>query len=346
MKHTHKVMFAWWETWGHVMPLVSLATYLREEGEYEFIWLWQRNSLEEEMAEVHNIQFKSISAWKIRRYFDIRNFYEPLKNLTGIIESIIHILRFKPDYIFSKGWFVALPVCIAGWILRKPIYIHESDSIMGSSNKLSSCFAQKIFYTFPWKYIDNIKHIHCWPIMHPEMIDHVTSMEMEENDRLKILVIAGIQWSTKIFQALLDILKDCKDVDFHIILWNKNLHFRQKFLPFPNVELYDFLKPAKLWNLMQTCDIAITRGSSTLWELMYFGIHCIVIPFKATWWDHQSSNAQYFHTKYGFDVLDEEKELSLKIFRKIQKYKDTRKSNLNLEGFFDGLHAIEKELKQ
>lgn len=345
MEHTIKIMLAWGGTWGHAIPIISLVSYLRDEWKYQFLWLWERDSLEEELAELHLIDFKSISAGRIRRYFDIRNFYEPFKNLTGICESIYHIIRFRPDFIFSKGWFVALPVCIAAWILRKPVFIHESDSIIWLSNKLCSRFANRIFYTFPWEYIDNIKHIHSGPIMHPDMIEWLSSMQVQENERLKVLIIAGSQWSTIIFDALLGILKDCNDIDFHIILWEKNLHFRERFQKFPHVTSYDFLKPLKLWKLMQSSDIAITRWSSTLWELMHFGIHSIIVPLKATGWNHQTHNGQYFKEKYGFDLLDEESELSLEIFRKLQAYKDTRKSDLHLEWYFDGIQTIEKYLK-
>ena len=84
------------------MPFVSLFNYLQEEDTYQFLWLGERNSMEEEMAEIYHIPFKEISAGKIRRYFDWRNFYEPLKNLTGIAESLFHIIRNKGDIIFSK----------------------------------------------------------------------------------------------------------------------------------------------------------------------------------------------------------------------------------------------------
>jgi UDP-N-acetylglucosamine:LPS N-acetylglucosamine transferase len=43
-----------------------------------------------------------IPAGKIRRYFDLRNIYEPFKNLTGIFFGIYYIIKYKIDIIFSK----------------------------------------------------------------------------------------------------------------------------------------------------------------------------------------------------------------------------------------------------
>ena len=47
----------------------------------------------------------------------------------------------KPTAIFSKGGYVSLPIAIAGWIIRIPIYLHESDSIPGLANKIVGRFA-------------------------------------------------------------------------------------------------------------------------------------------------------------------------------------------------------------
>lgn len=76
---------------------------LKDGNTIDFLWLGERNSFEEETAERYNIPFVDISAGKIRRYWDIRNFYEPLKNLSGIMQALWTIWRYKPDYIFSKG---------------------------------------------------------------------------------------------------------------------------------------------------------------------------------------------------------------------------------------------------
>jgi len=138
-----------WSTWWHIFPLLSVFNYLKEEKKYDFFWVWELDSLEEETARKNKIPFIDIPAWKIRRYYDVRNFYEPLKNLSWIAFGIYYILKNKIDIIFSKWWYVALPLCIAAFILRKKIYIHESDTVSWIANKLIWKIATKVFYTFP-----------------------------------------------------------------------------------------------------------------------------------------------------------------------------------------------------
>lgn len=340
-------------TGWHIVPLVSLYNYLQEsqkekesDSKYNFIWIGERDSLEKKYAEENNIPFLDISAGKIRRYFDIRNFYEPLKNLTGICESIYYIYKYKIDVVFSKGWYVSLPLCIAAKLMGKKIYVHESDSVTWLANSIVSKFATKVFYSFENEKTGiHKKHIHCGPIVNQELIDGIKTLDVTENEKLHVLVIAGSQGSTTIFKALLQILPDTQDIQFHIILWQKNTHFEEDFEVFKNVKTYDFVSQKKLGKILQKTDIAITRWSSTLWELFFFGIHSIIIPLTSTWGNHQYYNGLYFHKKYWSDLLDEDNNLNLEIFRLLQKYKSLRKWWLNLDNFFDGLKRIEEELE-
>ncbi len=216
---------------------------------------------------------------------------------------------------------------------------------MGLANRIASRFATKVFYSFPSEKIDGKKYIESGHILNGELIDHVRSLSKEENEKLTVLVIAGSQGSEKIANTLLHILPDCDDIDFHIILGtNKNTTIKESLESYKNVKCYGFIAPKELSKLYQKCDIAISRGSSTLWELFYFGIHTIIVPLKSTGGNHQYYNGLYFQENYGFDMLDEDTNLNLEIFRKLQSYKDFRKSDLNLEGFFDGVKCIEKEL--
>lgn len=343
IKTTMALTWGW--TWWHVFPLVSLYNYLKEENDYNFIWVWEEWWLEDEIARTHKIKFLDIPAWKIRRYFDFKNFYEPLKNLTWIFFWLYYIFKYKIDIVFSKWWYVALPLCIAAFIFRKKIYIHESDSTSGIANKIIWLVANKVFYTFPNEKIDNKKYFLSKQILNPELIEKIDNLSIWININLSVLVIAWSQWSTKIFETLLKLLPNLWDIDFQIVLWEKNMHFREDFKQYDNVLVHDFLTQKRLGSIMKKVDIAITRWwSTTLWELNMFGIHSIIIPLPWSAWDHQNKNASFFKENYWSDVLDENNNLEVELFKKLQKYKWLRKSWLNLEWFFKALQVIEREI--
>ena len=346
MKDKKTIALTWGSTWGHTFPLLSIYNYLKDKEKYDFIWVWEQNSLEEDIALKNNIDFLDIPAWKIRRYFDLRNLYEPLKNLTWIAFGIYYILKQKIDIVFSKWGYVSIPLCIAAFILRKKIYIHESDTVWWVANKIIWLVATKIFYTFPNKKINWKKHILTGQILNSELLDYISDVKIEENKRLSIIVIWWSQWSTIIFKTLLKILPDLSNIDFQIILWEKNMHFRKDFKKFPNTLVHDFVTQKRLWQILKNTDIAITRWWATsLWELNMFWIHSLIIPLSNSAWNHQIQNAQYFKEHFWSDILDEKNNLEIELFRKLQLYKDLRKSWLNLDNFFLPVNIIKKEIK-
>ena len=340
------IALTWGATGWHIFPLVSLYNYLKNDKSLNFIWFWDEEWFEAEVAEKNNIPFEHIPSWKIRRYFDFRNFFEPLKNLTGIFFGLYYIWKYKIDIIFSKWGFVSLPLCIAWYILRKKIYIHESDTVSGLANKIISKFATKIFYTFPNELIDDVKHITTGQILNPELLNNVDKVwSLVENEKLEVLVIAWSQGSTIIFENLKTILNNLIDINFTIILWEKNLWFKKIFENFSNVKLYDFASQEELWEIYQKTDIAITRAwATTLWELYYFGIHSIIVPLSTAAQNHQEKNANFFKQKVWSDVLNENDKLNLEIFRLLNKYKTLRKASLNTKNFFYSLEKIKTEI--
>ena len=337
------IALTWGWTWGHIIPLLSIYNYLKEEDNYNFLWIGEETGLEAEIAEENKIEFHDIAAWKIRRYFDWRNFYEPLKNLTGFFQGLYYIWKYKIDIVFSKWGYVSMPLAIAAKVMRKKIYIHESDIKMWLANKVVSKVATKVFSSFPKEWV---KVITTGQIMNPELLEWLDNLKLEENKKIKVLVIAWSQGSTIIFENLLKIIPDLTNIEFEIILWEKNGHFKEKLNVFTNTIIHDFVDQKTLWKIYKQTDIAITRGSATvLAELYYFGIHSIIIPITNAW-NHQIYNAKYYQEKIWSDILDENKNLSLEIFRKLKNYESLRKKDLNLEWFFDAMKIIEKEIKE
>ena len=74
----------------------------------------------------------------------------------GFFESIIRLLAWRPDVVFTKGGFVCLPVGIAARLLRIPLVIHDSDAHPGLTNRMLAKGATLIatgaplhFYHYP-----------------------------------------------------------------------------------------------------------------------------------------------------------------------------------------------------
>jgi len=100
------------------------------------------------------ISVREITCGKLRRYFSFRNFIDFFKVPVGIIQSFFIVLKFKPEVLFSKGGFVAVPVVIGAKLAgifsrgKVSIIIHESDVVPGLANRISAKFADKIFVSF------------------------------------------------------------------------------------------------------------------------------------------------------------------------------------------------------
>ncbi len=68
--------------------------------------------------------------------------------MKGICQALSILSKEKPDVVFSKGGFVAVPVVMAASIKKIPVIAHESDLTPGLANKLAAPFCNKLCVTF------------------------------------------------------------------------------------------------------------------------------------------------------------------------------------------------------
>ena len=122
-------------TAGHVTPNLALIPSSKEAG-YEIRYIGSYNGIERKLIENAGIPYDGISSGKLRRYFDLKNFSDPFRVPKGYGEARKLIKKYKPDVLFSKGGFVAVPVVLAAKHYHIPTIIHESDMTPGLANKL------------------------------------------------------------------------------------------------------------------------------------------------------------------------------------------------------------------
>ena len=141
---------------GHVTPNLALVPKLKQLG-YEIEYIGTKDGIERKIIEGENINYHIISSGKLRRYFDIKNFTDPFKVVKGILQAIFIMRKVKPNIVFSKGGFVAVPVVIAAHLNKIPVIAHESDMTPGLANRLSAPYCTKVCVTFP-ESVKNIKN--------------------------------------------------------------------------------------------------------------------------------------------------------------------------------------------
>ncbi|WP_172194973.1 undecaprenyldiphospho-muramoylpentapeptide beta-N-acetylglucosaminyltransferase [Saccharibacillus qingshengii] len=134
---------------GHVSVNLALIPVLRGQG-WTIDYIGSETGIEKELIEgLPGVSYHAIATGKLRRYFSLRNFTDPLRILKGVGQSRRLIRRLKPKVVFSKGGFVSVPVVLGAWMNRVPALIHESDYSPGLANKLALPFASALCTTFP-----------------------------------------------------------------------------------------------------------------------------------------------------------------------------------------------------
>jgi len=143
-----KIILTGGGTAGHVMPCLALVPELRAQG-FIIEYIGSKTGMEKGLIEKEGIPYHGISSGKLRRYFALKNLTDPFRVIKGVNDALKVLKKVKPDIIFSKGGFVAVPVCLAGKMLKIPVVIHESDLSVGLANRICTPFADTICVSFP-----------------------------------------------------------------------------------------------------------------------------------------------------------------------------------------------------
>jgi UDP-N-acetylglucosamine--N-acetylmuramyl-(pentapeptide) pyrophosphoryl-undecaprenol N-acetylglucosamine transferase len=306
-----KIILTGGGTAGHVTPNLALVPELKKRG-YEILYIGSINGIEKELAEKAGLPYEGISSGKLRRYFDLKNFSDPFRVIKGFFEAARIMKKFRPDIVFSKGGFVAVPVTMAARAAGVPVISHESDMTPGLANRLAGPFATKICCNFPEtvKLLPAGKAVLSGSPIREEILkgDAGTGLKLLgfDGEKPRLMVIGGSLGAVHVNDAVRRVLpKLLERFDVIHICGKGNLDeslqglsgYRQ--FEYVSEELKDFFAAA---------DIVISRaGANAICELLALKKPNLLIPLPANASrGDQILNADSFR-KQGFSmVLTEE----------------------------------------
>lgn len=316
-------------TAGHVTPNIALIPGLKELG-YEISYIGSYNGIEKSLIEAEGIPYYGISTGKLRRYIDPKNLSDPFRVVKGIFEARKLMKKIRPDIVFSKGGFVAVPVVLAAKHCRIPVIIHESDMTPGLANKICIPYASKVCCNFPetLSSLPEGKAVVTGTPIRKELREGSAkrgySFTGLSQDKPVILVMGGslgsVNVNNHVREALPELLKQYQVVH---LCGKGNLDHSLDHTD--GYRQYEYIKE-ELPDLFAMADLIISRaGANAICEISTLAIPNLLIPLSANASrGDQILNARSFEKQGYSEVIEEENLTKDTLLSAVQKLHDNR----------------------
>lgn len=348
-------------TGGHIFPLIAIGEELISRGK-PFIFVGERGGREEAIVKELGWQFQPIAAGKMRRYLNAKtiwaNLLDSFKTVRGFFQCLRLLIRSGASVVLSKGGYVALPMVYAAWVLRRKVLIHESDSVMGLTNRLSAKFANRVFTSFaPAVYPNHDRRYLQVGIPIRKTLRQAARLRSPKKTRPLVLILGGIQGASAINTLIRQVAKRLVAVsDVVHVTGEREIGIYQKLQDSLDKKDRTAYKPfgfldRELAYYFQAADVVVSRASATtIAEGALFGKAMYLIPLPTAAGNHQVENAKILQREHAV-VMYEEYQLSPdKFFETLTDLLNDRAElgvvGIKLRGYFYNEDAIEMIIKE
>lgn len=306
------------------MSTLAVAAALQnKDKDIELLYVGSHKPQDRELVEAAGLQFRAISTGKLRRYFSLQNLVDSINFLKGIGEAQNILQEFKPNVVFAKGGYVALPVVMAAKRLRIPVVIHESDSRLGLTNRLAVASAKWVAVSFPVaNYIKTqpklVKYKNKFVYTGLPIAKGIVEAPKKKffvNNRPIVLVAGGSQGALTISKVLWQTLPELL-AKYNVIHQAGKSNYSQaqdvkKGLPGSLGRNYMVMgfEVDGYRKAMKAADLIVARAGSSIFEFQALGKPVILIPLPGSANNHQHHNAMFLSSRNAAITIDQ-KDLS------------------------------------
>jgi len=326
---------------GHITPLLSLAHELKSKSpSCQIIYIGHKGDKFDNLQRRYNdFDFLAfVNGGKFRRYhgeslwshltdwrtilLNIRDFFRVLSSTAKAWRILYEV---KPDVVFSKGGFVAVPVGIATWLRGIPIVTHDSDSLPGLANRIVGRWAAVHATGMPAEFYDYPKDKSIYTgIPIDRRIKQFSTSEQRnykkslgiEPDSLVLLIAGGGLGSRNINQKiiaiapkLLNIVKKLNII--HLTGQANEEEVAQQYKTIlqgavaKRVSILGF--SSEFYKYLEASDLIVSRaGATAIAEFAAAHKACILIPSSFLTGGHQLKNAAALQKIGAVEVAQED----------------------------------------
>jgi UDP-N-acetylglucosamine--N-acetylmuramyl-(pentapeptide) pyrophosphoryl-undecaprenol N-acetylglucosamine transferase len=298
-------------TGGHIFPALAVADILRSWG-WQVIWLGAPDSMEAELVPRHGYEMAWVRFSGLRGKGLLRKAALPFNLLVALAQSAVALFRHRPDVVLGMGGYITFPGGVMAALLRRPLVIHEQNSIAGLSNRVLARMAQRVLTGFP-----DVLPKATW-CGNPVRGDIAALPEPQQRyagrtGRLNVLVVGGSLGAQAINEILPQALALIPESSRpQVIHQTGKRHFDTVQQRYRQLGVHSDIR-SFLDDMAQhyaDADLVICRaGALTVAELAAAGVASLLIPFPHAVDDHQTHNAKFLSER-GAAILAAQNELT------------------------------------
>ncbi len=303
-------------TGGHIFPALAVADILRSQG-WLVTWMGVPGSMEAELVPKHGYGMAWVRFSGLRGKGLLRKLLLPFNLLVALWQSAVAIFRYRPDVVLGMGGYITFPGGMMAALLRRPLAIHEQNSIAGLSNKVLARIAQKVLSGFPGV-LPNATW--CGNPVRGDItgLPDPQARYAARSGKLNVLVVGGSLGAKALNETLPQALallskerlplpnplpqavegasESLRECPFNVIHQTGKQHFETVQQLYRQAGVQADIRP--FLDDMAACyadaDVVICRaGALTIAELAAAGIASILVPFPFAVDDHQTHNARF-----------------------------------------------------
>ena len=343
-----KILFTGGGSAGHVIPNIALIEELLSAEDAELFYMGT-DGIEKYLIAEWKLPYYQIECPKLIRGGGIKglkkNLSIPFAFLRAKKRALAHLKELRPDLVFSKGGYVALPVVFAAKKLGIPCLAHESDFSVGLANRLSAGKCVRVFTSFPETAatVPNGQYSGA-PIRRsvftPTREEARKIMDISPKEQV-LLVFGGGSGSAAINEAVRNHLgaltKECTLL--HVcgkgnVVQSTVKRYRQ----------YEFI--ADMGAAYACADLVVSRsGSGTVFEILALKKPAVFVPLEGQTRGDQAENAEYFYDKGLCHILRQADLNHLPAAVHNALHDEEMKSRLAKADFHSGNETILREIR-
>ena len=288
--------------------LATAAALLRRDSEgHQLHFVGAAGGMERALVEQSGLKFAgyhAVYAGPLHGVNPLRIASSLVKLKLGTLQSLIKLVRIRPQVILLTGGWANLPVALAARLLGVPIAIFLPDIEPGLTIKALQRFASKVAITAapsaayfpPGKTV-----VTGYPLQDNRLgatREQAVKRFQLDTGRKTLLVFGGSRGARSINIALSQQLARLLEDGIQIIHitgerdWERTLRQVGELSEDPNYQAFPYLHH-DMGLAFAGADLALCRaGASTLAELPHFGLPAILAPYPFAW-RYQKVNADY-----------------------------------------------------